>query len=193
MLACWKSCLLAWVKRAKPHIRCSVYTMFWCRDVGFAKWSLGVLFLVVREWLESFTIILWNWLLGWVKWAQPHSVPPGFSNSAIAEFIAKSSKLRNFRKGSQIFIIAADFGFRRVPWRHCNTHCQRKVVSQFEKWNEQLAFSACPIYKSYIGWTNPCYSFELQTVYLLGPEPRAALHHATSLHTALGDTVKKVA
>ncbi len=68
-----------------------------------------VLFLVVREWLESFTIILWNWLLGWVKWAQPHSVPPGFSNSAIAEFIAKLSKLRNFRKGSQIFIISADF------------------------------------------------------------------------------------
>ncbi len=38
---------------------------------------------------------------------------------------------------------------------------------------------------------NPRYSFGLQTVYLLGPEPRAALDHATPLYTALGDTVKK--
>ncbi len=30
-------------------------------------------------------------------------------NFAIAEFIAKTSKLRNFRNSSQIFIIAADF------------------------------------------------------------------------------------
>ncbi len=29
-----------------------------------------------------------------------------------------------------------------------------------------------------------------QTVYRLGPEPRAALDHATPLYTALGDTVK---
>ncbi len=40
--------------------------------------------------------------------------------------------------------------------------------------------------------TNPRYSFGLQTVYLLGPEPRAALDHATPLYTALGDTVNKV-
>ncbi len=39
---------------------------------------------------------------------------------------------------------------------------------------------------------NPRYSFGLQTVYLLGPEPRAALDHATPLYTALRDTVKKV-
>ncbi len=38
--------------------------------------------------------------------------------------------------------------------------------------------------------TNPRYSFGLQTVYLLGPAPRAALDHATPLYTALGDTVK---
>ncbi len=31
------------------------------------------------------------------------SVPPGFCDSAIAEFIAKSSKLRNFCKSVQIF------------------------------------------------------------------------------------------
>ncbi len=33
--------------------------------------------------------------------------------------------------------------------------------------------------------TNPRYSFGLQTVYLLGPAPRAALDHATPLYTAL--------
>ncbi len=40
--------------------------------------------------------------------------------------------------------------------------------------------------------TNPRYSFGLQTVYLLGPEPRAALDHVTPLYTARGDTVNKV-
>ncbi len=38
-----------------------------------------------------------------------YSVPPGFWDSAIAEFITKSSKLRHFRKRLQIFIIAANF------------------------------------------------------------------------------------
>ncbi len=37
------------------------------------------------------------------------SVPPGFCDSAITEFIAKSCKLRNFCKNSHIFIITADF------------------------------------------------------------------------------------
>ncbi len=35
------------------------------------------------------------------------SVPPEFCDSAIAEFVAKSSKL-NFRKRSQIFTTAAN-------------------------------------------------------------------------------------
>ncbi len=34
--------------------------------------------------------------------------------------------------------------------------------------------------------------YAAQTVYLFGPEPRAALDHATLLYTALRDTVKKV-
>ncbi len=38
--------------------------------------------------------------------------------------------------------------------------------------------------------TNPRYM--AQTVYLLGPEPQAALDRATPLYTALRDTVKKV-
>ncbi len=34
--------------------------------------------------------------------------------------------------------------------------------------------------------------YTAQTIYLLGPEPWAALDHATTLYTALEDTVKKV-
>ncbi len=56
-----------------------------------------------------------------------------------------------------------------------------------------------PIYKSYIGQTNrkrkqiraTRLGYTAQTVYLLVPEPRAALNHATPLCTVLGDTVKK--
>ncbi len=36
--------------------------------------------------------------------------------------MAKSCKLRNFCKHSHIFIITADFGLRRILWRHCNAH-----------------------------------------------------------------------
>ncbi len=62
-----------------------------------------------------------------------------------------------------------------------------------------LAFSSCPIYKSYIRQANRkrnestllVWANVIRTIYLLGPEPRAALDHATPLYTALGDTVKK--
>ncbi len=45
---------------------------------------------------------------------------------------------------SAIFQIAADFALRRVLWRHRNAHCQRKVISQFQKWNEQLCVLFMP-------------------------------------------------
>ncbi len=72
---------------------------------------------------------------------------------------------------------------------------QRKVVSQFEKWNEQPCLLIMPDLQE-LHWTNEIRATRLgyaaQTVYLLGTEPRAALDHATPLYTALGDTVKKV-
>ncbi len=76
------------------------------------------------------------------------------------------------------------------------TFSQRKVVSQLKKWNEQPKFSSCRFTTATLDkrterGTNSRYSFGLQTIYLLGPEPRAALDHATQLYTALGDTVKK--
>ncbi len=78
---------------------------------------------------------------------------------------------------------------------------QRKVVSQFEKGNEQPCVLIMPDLQE-LHWTNEPKAerirathlgYAAQTVYLLGPEPRAALDHATPLYTALGDTVKKVA
>ncbi len=41
--------------------------------------------------------------------AMKNIIKQSLQDIAIAQFIAKSSKLRNFRKSSQIFIIAADF------------------------------------------------------------------------------------
>ncbi len=77
---------------------------------------------------------------------------------------------------------------------------QRKVVSQFQKWNEQpcvlimTKFTRITLDKQpkaeQIRSTHLGYA--AQNIYLLGPEPLAALDHTTPLYTALGDTVKKV-
>ncbi len=113
------------------------------------------------------------------------SVPPGFCDSAITELIRNC---RNF---------SADFGCPVISSQHA--FCQRKVVSQFEKWNEQPCVLIMPDLQE-LHWKNEpkaericatLLGYAVQTVYLLGPE-RAALDHATSLCTALGDTVKKV-
>ncbi len=96
------------------------------------------------------------------------SVPPGFCDSAITELIAKSSKLRHFRKSSQIFGIAAIFlQILGVPWCHRNTHSVKvRLFLSLKNWMNSLAFSSCSIYKSYIGKrtesrTNLRYSFGL--------------------------------
>ncbi len=77
---------------------------------------------------------------------------------------------------------------------------QRKVVSQFKKWNKQLYVLFMPDLLE-LHWSNEPKAEQIhatrlgytaQTIYLLGQEPRAALDHATPLYTALGDTVKKV-
>ncbi len=120
------------------------------------------------------------------------SVPQGFCDSAIAEFIARSSKLHNFHKSSQIFIIYADFpqilGLDATSSQRAFS--QRKVVSQFEKWNEQPCVLIMPDLQE-LHWTNEpkverirttLLGYATQTVYLLGPEPRTALDHATPLY-----------
>ncbi len=75
---------------------------------------------------------------------------------------------------------------------------QRKVVSQFEKWNEQPAFSSCPIYKSYFGQINRKRNESALLVWAtdrLSARTGAAgcsRSRDTPSYTALGDTVKKV-
>ncbi len=82
---------------------------------------------------------------------------------------------------------------------HCliNSSTLIKLATAHRRIKRCTAFSSCPIYKSYIGQTNRKRNESTLLVwailvYLLGPEPRAALDHATPLYTALGDTVKKV-
>ncbi len=137
---------------------------------------------------------------------QPKPVPPGFWDSAIAEFIAKSSKLlRNFHKSSHIFVIAQIF--RRFSDKTCpvtssqRTFSQRKVVSQFEKWkwtalrSHHARFSRATLDKRTESGTNPRYSFGLQRCRPFICSGRS--HGLLSItqhryNTALGDTVKKV-
>ncbi len=122
-------------------------------------------------------------------------------DSAIAEFIAKSSKRCNFRKNWQIFIIAAHFPQILGSDASCDVIAMRiqSKKSCFSVWkmewtalhSDHARFTRATLDKRTKSGTNPYYWFGLQTVYLLGPEPRAALDHTTPLYTALGDTVKK--
>ncbi len=76
---------------------------------------------------------------------------------------------------------------------------QRKVVPRFEKWNEQPCVLIMTDLQELHRTSEPKeerirttrLGNVIRTIYLLGPEPRAALDHVTPLYTALGDTVKK--
>ncbi len=127
------------------------------------------------------------------------SVPPERSDSAIAEFIAKSSKLSNYRKNSHIFVIVADFLQILGLDASCDVIAMRiqskKGCFSVPKilWTALRSLHARftratldeRIHVTRFGYT-------AQTVYLLGPELRAALDHATPLYTAQVDTVKQV-
>ncbi len=93
---------------------------------------------------------------------------------------------------------STDFALRRVLWRHRNAHSvkERLFLSSRNGINS-FAFSFFFFCKSNIGQTNRKRNKSVLLVwailvYLLGPEPRAALDHVTPLYKALGDTVKKV-
>ncbi len=88
-----------------------------------------------------------------------YSVPPGFCDSAIAEFITKSSKLCNFRKSSQFFVIGANcpqiLGLDVSRDVIANTHSvKERLFLSLKKWNEQPCVLIVWICKSYIGQTN---------------------------------------
>ncbi len=73
---------------------------------------------------------------------------------------------------------------------------QRKVVSQFKIWNEQL----CVLFMhdlQELHWTNEPKAEQIRATRLgyrpfICSDQSRALDHATPLYTALGDTVKKV-
>ncbi len=77
---------------------------------------------------------------------------------------------------------------------------KESMFLSLKKWNEHPCILIMPDLQE-LHWTNEpkeeriratCLGYTAQTVYLLGPEPLAALDHATPLYTSLGDAVKKV-
>ncbi len=117
------------------------------------------------------------------------TVPPGFCDRWIYRKIKQTplfSKLPQIlRLDASCDVIAMRiqskkgcFSVSKMEWTALRSHHARFTRAALDKRTES--------------GTNPRYSFGLQTVYLLGPEPRAALDHATPLYTALGDTVNKV-
>ncbi len=117
------------------------------------------------------------------------TVPPGFWDRWIYRKIKQTplfSKLPQIlRLDASCDVIAMRiqskkgcFSVPKMEWTALRSHHARFTRATSDKRTES--------------GTNPRYSFGLQTVYLLGPEPRAALDHATPLYTALGDTVNKV-
>ncbi len=137
-----------------------------------------------ERWVVETQLFLWIWSVQWV--------------SDSPSRILRSLNLSQNHANSAIFQIAADFALRRVLWRHRNAHSvkERLFLSSKMEWTAlrslHARFTRATLDKRTESGTNPRYSFGLQTVYLLGPAPRAALDHATPLYTALGDTVKKV-
>ncbi len=123
-------------------------------------------------------------------------------NQSIQDFvILLSLNLLQNQARSAIFVIAADFGFRRVPWGHRNVHCQRKYVSQFEKmeWtsvhSHHAWFTRATLDKQTERGTNPHYLFGLHGADRLSARAGAAgcsRSRKTPLYTSLGDAVKKV-
>ncbi len=77
---------------------------------------------------------------------------------------------------------------------------QRRLFLSLKNGMNSLAFSSCPIYKSYIGQTNRKRNESTLLVWATRRRPficsgrsHGLLYdHATPLYTALGDTVKKV-
>ncbi len=72
-----------------------------------------------------------------------------FAISAIAEFIAKIKQNVIFARARKY---STDFGLRHVPSSQCASS-QRKVVSQFEKWNGQPCILIMPDLQE-LHWTN---------------------------------------
>ncbi len=126
-----------------------------------------------------------------------YSVPPGFCDSAIAEFITKSSKLCNFRKSSHFFVIGANcpqiLGLD-VSRDVIATRIQSKkgCFSVWKNWMKSLAFSSCGFARATLDkqterGTNPRSSFGLCGADCLSARAGAVGYsrsHDTVIHSA---------
>ncbi len=143
---------------------------------------------------------LWKIIYGRFKWCISPSRILRFCDRWIYRKIKQTPQ---FRKSSQIFVIAADFP------QILGLDVSRDVIAMriqskkcFSVWkmewtalrSHHARFTRATLDKQIESGTNTHYLFELRgaDVYLLRLEPWAALDHATPLYTALGDTVKKV-
>ncbi len=117
------------------------------------------------------------------------TVPPGFCDRWIYRKIMQTPL---FSKLLQISLLDAscDVIAMRIQSKKSCFSVQKMEWTALRSLHAR--FTRATLDKRTESGTNPHYSFGLQTVYLLGPAPRAALDHATPLYTALGDTVKKV-
>ncbi len=106
-----------------------------------------------------------------------------------------SQELASFPKCGKFSTV---FDLRLIPWRHPTSHSvEERLFLSFKYGMSSIAFSSWQelhrtnkpkverIHATRLGYA-------AQTIYLLGPELRAALDHATPLYTVLGDAVKKV-
>ncbi len=116
------------------------------------------------------------------------TVPPGFCDRWI---YCKIMQTPLFSKLLQILLLDAscDVIAMRIQSKKGCFSVQKMEWTALRSLHAR--FTRATLVKRTESGTNPRYSFGLQTVYLLGPAPRAALDHATPLYTALGDTVKK--
>ncbi len=115
------------------------------------------------------------------------TVPPGFCDRWIYRKIMQTPL---FSKLLQILLLDAscDVIAMRIQSKKGCFSVQKMEWTALRSLHAR--FTRATLDKRTESGTNPRYSFGLQTVYLLGPAPRAALDHATPLYTALGDTVK---
>ncbi len=117
------------------------------------------------------------------------TVPPRFCDRWIYRKI-KQTPL--FSKLPQILRVDASFDVIAMPFQSKKGCFSVQKMEWTALRSLHARFTRAASDKRTESGLNPRYSFGLQTVYLLGPAPRAALDHATPLYTALGDTVNKV-
>ncbi len=143
---------------------------------------------LINVWIVYIYISLSRILRFWDRWIY----------RKIKQTLYVSQELANFRNCRRF---SADFGLRRVPWRHRNAHSvKERLFLSLKNGIEQPCVLIMPDLQE-LHWIKEPKAeriratrlgYAAQSVFLLRPEPQADLDHAAPLYTALGDTLKKV-